>query len=595
MPHPPAALHATPVLTALEHHLAGRLDEARRLYVQVLDGEPAHAGALSLLGVLAQQEGDAEGAVALLRRAVAAAPDHVVHRFALADVLLAAGRLDEARGAYESGLEQAPGHADAWCSLGRVLQAQHRYKPAISCYARGQALQPTPSADTWCDKGVAHMALEDWSAAGDCFAQALALQPAHAVVLNNLGVTLKSQGRLEEARARFDQALAADPRLGRVPFNIGTLYFDRQEWEQAAVWYRRALALEPDQVGAHQNLAAMYLDAGRLEAAQYHRDRVYRRQAVFVEHAPEAALVVLVLWAAGKGNVPIDQLLPRRSITRIVVFIEYLDAVQESRLPPCDFVFNAVGDADVTGPTAAPMADFLTRCTRPVLNRPEAVVRTARDRAVALLGSIPGLLVPATVRFDTGALKAELPRTPGLEFPVLVRPGNSHGGSHLARLDSAEALRDFEPFNAAVYYATAYVDYRSGDGFFRKYRMVFVDRQPFAYHLAIGPHWMVHHATADMEEHAWKRTEEAAFLADPERTLGATAMAALRAIGRRLDLDYGGVDFGLLPDGRVLLFEANATMLAHPETPGSPFEYKNPYVQRIYEAFNTLMARAAAG
>ncbi|MES2185018.1 MAG: tetratricopeptide repeat protein [Pseudomonadota bacterium] len=595
MPHPSAVLPATPVLAALEHHLAGRLDEARRLYVQVLDGEPAHAEALSLLGVLAQQQGDGEGAVALLRRAVEAAPEPVVYRFALADVLKAAGRLDEARATYQQGLGQAPGHADAWFNLGRVFQALHRCREATTSYARGLALQPTPPADTWCDVGVAHMALEDWSGAADCFAQALAVQPGHAVVLNNLGATLKSQGRREEARACFDRALVADPALGRVPFNIGTLYFDQQDWEQATAWYQRALAVEPDQVGAHQNLAAIYLDAGRLEAAQFHRDRVYRRQAVFVEHAPEAAMVVLVLWAAGKGNVPIDQLLPRRSITRIVVFIEYLDAAQESRLPAYDFVFNAVGDADVTGPTAAPMAAFLARCTRPVLNLPEAVARTARDQAGALLGSIPGLVVPATVRFDTAALRTELPRTQGLEFPVIVRPGNSHGGSHLARLDSAQDLRDFEPFNAAFYYATAYVDYRSGDGFFRKYRMVFIDRQPFAYHLAIGERWMVHHATAGMEDHAWKRAEEAAFLADSERALGAAALATLRAIGRRLDLDYAGVDFGLLPDGRVLLFEANATMLAHPEVPGSLFGYKNPYVRRIYEAFNTLMARAAAG
>lgn len=47
--------------------------------------------------------------------------------------------------------------------------------------------------------------------------------------------------------------------------------------------------------------------------------------------------------------------------------------------------------------------------------------------------------------------------------------------------------------------------------------------------------------------------------------LGERAMAAIAAIGRRLDLDYGGMDFTLLADGRLFVFEANATMLVHGE------------------------------
>ncbi len=70
---------------------------------------------------------------------------------------------------------------------------------------------------------------------------------------------------------------------------------------------------------------------------------------------------------------------------------------------------------------------------------------------------------------------------------------------------------------------------------------------------------------------AERRAEEARFLADPVAAIGARGMAAIREIGRRLDLDYCGVDFSVLPDGRLLIFEANATMLAHAEDPQGPF------------------------
>ncbi|MGC1301965.1 MAG: hypothetical protein WA840_06295, partial [Caulobacteraceae bacterium] len=124
---------------------------------------------------------------------------------------------------------------------------------------------------------------------------------------------------------------------------------------------------------------------------------------------------------------------------------------------------------------------------------------------------------------------------------------------------------------------------------------LFVDRRPYPYHLAISKHWMVHHASADMAADAWRMEEELRFLADPEAAIGARALAAVGAIARRLDLDYAGLDFSVLPDGQVLVFEANATMLIHPEPPEGLFARKNPYIQNILDAFDTHLISVASG
>ena len=97
-----------------------------------------------------------------------------------------------------------------------------------------------------------------------------------------------------------------------------------------------------------------------------------------------------------------------------------------------------------------------------------------------------------------------------------------------------------------------------------------------------------------MVAHPWKIDEERRFLEDPRSALGGRAMAAVAAIGRQLDLDYAGVDFTLLPDGRVLVFEANATMLVHHERGNGPLAHRNVHVQRIVDAFERLQARRAA-
>ena len=72
------------------------------------------------------------------------------------------------------------------------------------------------------------------------------------------------------------------------------------------------------------------------------------------------------------------------------------------------------------------------------------------------------------------------------------------------------------------------------------------------------------------------------------RRRAAGARAARAQSGARRGLDYAGVDFGLLPDGRVLVFEANATMLVHPEPEGC-FAYRNPAVQAIQRAFMAML------
>ncbi len=105
---------------------------------------------------------------------------------------------------------------------------------------------------------------------------------------------------------------------------------------------------------------------------------------------------------------------------------------------------------------------------------------------------------------------------------------------------------------------------------------------------------MVHYYSADMERHPWKLEEERRFLENPHAVFGERVMSAIAAIGKRLDLDYGGIDFTVLPGGQVLVFEANATMLAHFERETGALAHKNPYVQHIVDAFERMMSRHAA-
>jgi hypothetical protein len=108
------------------------------------------------------------------------------------------------------------------------------------------------------------------------------------------------------------------------------------------------------------------------------------------------------------------------------------------------------------------------------------------------------------------------------------------------------------------------LDARDGDGFFRKLRVMIIDRKIYPLHLAISRHWKIHYFKADMADSPENRRHDAAFLDDMPSFIGPRGMAALERINAALDLDYGGVDFAVNADGDVLLFEANATMVMVP-------------------------------
>jgi hypothetical protein len=75
--------------------------------------------------------------------------------------------------------------------------------------------------------------------------------------------------------------------------------------------------------------------------------------------------------------------------------------------------------------------------------------------------------------------------------------------------------------------------------------------------------------------------------------LGTRVMGSLEAICSILDLDYGGIDFGLDRQGNLLLFEANATMVILPPGADAKWDYRRPAVARVCQAVHTMLISKA--
>jgi hypothetical protein len=137
------------------------------------------------------------------------------------------------------------------------------------------------------------------------------------------------------------------------------------------------------------------------------------------------------------------------------------------------------------------------------------------------------------------------------------------------------------------------LDARDSDGFYRKLRVMIIDRTIYPLHLAISRNWKVHYFRADMAASPENRTKDAAFLDDMPSAIGARAMAALERINTALDLDYCGVDFAVNAAGDVLLFEANATMVMVPLSGDPKWDYRRPAFDKVFAAIRAMLLRTS--
>lgn len=327
--------------------------------------------------------------------------------------------------------------------------------------------------------------------------------------------------------------------------------------------------------------------------------RIYHRP-----HGRGDGLKILAFVAAGDfmTNTPIDLLLEGTDLDLWLVFVDAETTVLKD-LPDHDVAFLAIGETAENMPILANIETLLAHWPAPVVNgAPKAIAALTRNEVCTLFEDEPTIYAPKTVRVGRETLasfiKGDLALRsvlPDADFPLIIRPVGTHAGQGLEKLEDVSAMADYlARHNDPDLYLAPFVDYRGADGLFRKQRIAFIDGQAFPSHFAVSEDWMVHYLSAKMTEFAERRAEEEAWMRDFDIDFAARHAEAFAALHRRLGLDYFGIDCAEMPDGRLLLFEADVAMIVHALDPDSTFPYKKPAMRKLFDAFADAMVRRAA-
>ena len=138
------AAHAVKVDALVE---LGRYDEATDAAAELL-AIRVDLTSLARVSYLRELHGNVDGAIAAMRQAAdapALAPENTAYvRTLLGNLLVQAGRPDEARAAYEDVLAVVPDHAAAIAGLGRLAVGRGDLDEAIDRFERAAAILPLP-------------------------------------------------------------------------------------------------------------------------------------------------------------------------------------------------------------------------------------------------------------------------------------------------------------------------------------------------------------------------------------------------------------------------------------------------------------------
>jgi tetratricopeptide (TPR) repeat protein len=516
--------------------------------------------------------GDIEAASTAYRRGLAAAGDEPpgsvpvqtisgLHAN-LANACMVKGDLEQAAANYKSALRLAPHLVSCWCNLGNAHLQTGKAQESIAFYL-----------------------------------QALKLDPGHWPSRTNLVQALMTTRQYLMAKAVLSELASERPQDAQLQHQLGKTCFELNELEAALAHFQQAVVLNPRDADSLYWIGGIRQRAGDIAAAELAYAQAAQIQPLIRRPAAKsrADFRVLALYAPFAGNTPTELLFKEAAHdTDTLALFGHGEHDAEALKQDVHVVVNLISDADQAQTVLPQAGDLVRRLGKPTVNDPGKIARTTRDAVADLLQGIPDCSIPKVWRQKAGAdlPAATLQAAFAASSSILARPVGTHGGDDFEKIeDPAELAAFLDRHSATDRYLIEYIDYRSTDGYFRKYRFIFVGGEILPYHLAMGSDWKLHHEHTDMANQPWMQREEEEFLNDPATVFNPGHYQALRTIRERIGLDYFGIDCGLDRAGNLVVFEVNASMLVHDRN--EQFPYKNPFVYRIKAAFDEMLRKFA--
>ena len=208
---------------AIQYHQKNNLNEAKKIYLQILKINPNHVNAHNNLGAAYKQLGEIEKAKSCFEKVIQLNPNDVDGHNNLGLLLFELKEIQKAKDCYERAIQLNPNYVEAHNNLGTIFKELKEFQKAKDCYERAIQLNPNYAMALY-NLGVIFKQLGLSQKAVGYFEKAIEINPNYAKAYNGLGIIFNELGNnIKKAKSCFEKALKINPNYADIYWNLHSL------------------------------------------------------------------------------------------------------------------------------------------------------------------------------------------------------------------------------------------------------------------------------------------------------------------------------------------------------------------------------------
>jgi len=255
-------------------HDAGKLDQAKIIYEDVLKVNPKHLDALQQLGMLFAQTMQWDKSIEFFTAALNIDNTNTSIYINRGNVLMELNRLEEALQSFNFAIQFNNENYLAYFNSGVVLQGLKRFDAALAFY--NQAINfKIDYAEAYSNRGIVLQELKRFDEALASYDLAINLKADYAEAYSNRGIVLKLLRRYEAALENFNLAIVLKWNNPEAHFNRGIVLLELNRLDESIASYDNAIDIRPHYVEAYCNRGFVLKKLKRLEEAMQSLEKAF--------------------------------------------------------------------------------------------------------------------------------------------------------------------------------------------------------------------------------------------------------------------------------------------------------------------------------
>ena len=208
---------------AIQYHQKNNLNEAKKIYLQILKLNPNHVHAHNNLGAAYKQLGEIEKAKSCFEKVIQLNPNDVDGHNNLGLLLFELKEIKKAKSFFEKTIQLNPNYVEAHNNLGTIFNELKEFQKAKDCYERAIQLNPNYAMALY-NLGIIFKQFGLSQKAVGYFEKAIEINPNYAAAYNGLGIIFEELGNnIKKAKSCFEKALKINPNYTDIYWNLHSL------------------------------------------------------------------------------------------------------------------------------------------------------------------------------------------------------------------------------------------------------------------------------------------------------------------------------------------------------------------------------------